>query len=60
MPCRYNYTGRGDGEDGDFMWCTCTVIATEKVPKGNVAGNVGCLVSDRVILSGPNVIVELS
>lgn len=34
MPCRYNYTGRGDGEDGDFMWCACTVIATEKVPKG--------------------------
>ena len=33
MPCRYNYTGRGDGEDGDFMWCACTVIATEKVPK---------------------------
>jgi len=32
----------------------CTVIATEKVPKGNVAGNVGCLVSDRVILSGPS------
>ena len=34
MPCRYNYTGRGDGEDGDFMWCACTVIATENVPKG--------------------------
>mmetsp|Transcript_5496 Transcript_5496/g.12759 ORF Transcript_5496/g.12759 Transcript_5496/m.12759 type:complete len:91 (+) Transcript_5496:853-1125(+) len=30
----YDYTGRGNGEVGDFMWCTCTVIATEKVPKG--------------------------
>jgi len=41
LPCRrmrvglgYDYTGRGNGEVGDFMWCTCTVIATEKVPKG--------------------------
>ena len=31
---RYDYTGRGNGEVGDFIWCTCTVIATEKVPKG--------------------------
>jgi len=34
MRVGYDYTGRGNGEVGDFMWCTCTVIATENVPNG--------------------------